>query len=657
MLTKNKFNLNVKKFIFYIFFFKIILISNTIFSQLTVSKLFNNHMVLQQNEKITVWGTNTKNTKVSIQFNNQTYHTKTNTNGEWEILLSKFNAGGPYEMIIKSDKEKIVINDILIGDVWVCSGQSNMEWPLIKTENSLVEISTVSDTNIRHFKIPKSSSEKPEKTLADGSWEVANSKTVGEFSAVGYYFAKNLRANNPQVPIGLINATWGGSKIQAWMNAKTLDIENPEVYLEEAQKDQNIAYEKMVKNVKSIFPDAKENIESSTVNDEVIWAAKNLDDSNWIPINVPGLWESQGFDGFDGFGWYRTTFELTEEQANNSITLHLGMVDDSDYVWLNGIKVGETIEQYDTQRIYLIDSKFVSPGKNTLAVKVHDTGGGGGIYGSKNELYIQTINNKISLAKVWKFKVEAYSRPFMGTNQIATLLYNKMIFPLLNYPIKGVIWYQGEDNANSEEDAIMYAELFPKMIQQWRKDWNIGEFPFLWVQLANYKQPQAPSAESNWAILRDSQSKTLKIPKTAQAVIIDIGEADNIHPKNKKDVGYRLSLGARKIAYNENIIYSGPTFKNQEILENKIVINFNHVGSGLKVNDKYGYVNGFAIAGSDKKFVWAKAKIENNTIIVWNETIKNPVYVRYAWGDNPDDVNLYNKEELPASPFRTDTGN
>lgn len=657
MLTKNKFNLNVKKFIFYIFFFKIILISNTIFSQLTVSKLFNNHMVLQQNEKITVWGTNTKNTKVSIQFNNQTYHTKTNTNGEWEILLSKFNAGGPYEMIIKSDKEKIVINDILIGDVWVCSGQSNMEWPLIKTENSLVEISTVSDTNIRHFKIPKSSSEKPEKTLADGSWEVANSKTVGEFSAVGYYFAKNLRANNPQVPIGLINATWGGSKIQAWMNAKTLDIENPEVYLEEAQKDQNIAYEKMVKNVKSIFPDAKENIESSTVNDEVIWAAKNLDDSNWIPINVPGLWESQGFDGFDGFGWYRTTFELTEEQANNSITLHLGMVDDSDYVWLNGIKVGETIEQYDTQRIYLIDSKFVSPGKNTLAVKVHDTGGGGGIYGSKNELYIQTINNKISLAKVWKFKVEAYSRPFMGTNQIATLLYNKMIFPLLNYPIKGVIWYQGEDNANSEEDAIMYAELFPKMIQQWRKDWNIGEFPFLWVQLANYKQPQAPSAESNWAILRDSQSKTLKIPKTAQAVIIDIGEADNIHPKNKKDVGYRLSLGARKIAYNENIIYSGPTFKNQEILENKIVINFNHVGSGLKVNDKYGYVNGFAIAGSDKKFVWAKAKIENNTIIVWNETIKNPVCVRYAWGDNPDDVNLYNKEELPASPFRTDTGN
>lgn len=657
MLTKNKFNLNVKKFIFYIFFFKIILISNTIFSQLTVSKLFNNHMVLQQNEKITVWGTNTKNTKVSIQFNNQTYHTKTNTNGEWEILLSKFNAGGPYEMIIKSDKEKIVINDILIGDVWVCSGQSNMEWPLIKTENSLVEISTVSDTNIRHFKIPKSSSEKPEKTLADGSWEVANSKTVGEFSAVGYYFAKNLRANNPQVPIGLINATWGGSKIQAWMNAKTLDIENPEVYLEEAQKDQNIAYEKMVKNVKSIFPDAKENIESSTVNDEVIWAAKNLDDSNWIPINVPGLWESQGFDGFDGFGWYRTTFELTEEQANNSITLHLGMVDDSDYVWLNGIKVGETIEQYDTQRIYLIDSKFVSPGKNTLAVKVHDTGGGGGIYGSKNELYIQTINNKISLAKVWKFKVEAYSRPFMGTNQIATLLYNKMIFPLLNYPIKGVIWYQGEDNANSEEDAIMYAELFPKMIQQWRKDWNIGEFPFLWVQLANYKQPQAPSAESNWAILRDSQSKTLKIPKTAQAVIIDIGEADNIHPKNKKDVGYRLSLGARKIAYNENIIYSGPTFKNQEILENKIVINFNHVGSGLKVNDKYGYVNGFAIAGSDKKFVWAKAKIENNTIIVWNETIKNPVYVRYAWGDNPDDVNLYNKEELPASPFRTDTSN
>ncbi|WP_372744121.1 sialate O-acetylesterase [Lutibacter sp.] len=631
----------------------ILVVNTSAFSQFTVSKLYNNHMVIQQNEIINVWGTANLNTSVSVQFNNKTYKTKANYKGDWLVSLPKMKPGGPFKMILKSGKEIILIDDILIGDVWICSGQSNMEWPLSQTENASLEIAQVSDTNIRHFKVPISYAEKPENTLAGGIWEVASPTTVGNFTAVGYYFAKNLRATNNQVPIGLINTSWGGSRIEPWMNAKTLNIDNPEVYLKEAQREQNAGFETMLSNLKKQFPYLTKE-DAGTVNNEPIWAVTNLDESDWIAINVPDLWENQGFEGFDGIAWYRTSFELTAEQAKNSITLSLGMVDDSDYVWINGQKVGETVQQYSAKRIYTIDSNFLVEGQNTLTVKVHDLSGGGGIYGANNELFIKTVNNQISLAKKWKFKVGSYTRSMVGVNQVAMMLYNKMIYPLVNYPIKGVIWYQGESNANSTEEAVKYSELFQAMITQWRQEWNIGDFPFLWVQLANFMQPQEPSVESNWALLRASQSSALKLPNTAEAVIIDIGNADDIHPKNKKDVGYRLSLGARKIIYKEPIVYSGPTYKSQEILEDKIILSFNTVGSGLKTTDKYNYVKGFTIAGADKKFVWAQATIKNNQVIVWNTEVKKPLYVRYAWADNPDDANLYNKEGLPASPFKTD---
>jgi sialate O-acetylesterase len=634
-------------------FLAILLTSTTVFAQLTVSKLYNNHMVIQRNEVIHVWGTSTINEAVSVQFNNKTYHTIADSNGDWLVSLPKMKEGGPFIMTLKSGNDTIVLNDILIGDVWICSGQSNMEWPLAQTENASEEIAQVSDSNIRHFKVPNSYANSPEKTLAGGVWEVASPTTVGNFTAVGYYFANYLRETNSQIPIGLINTSWGGSRIEPWMNAKTLNIENAEAYLKEVQREQNVAFETMIANFKKQFPYLTEE-DAGTVNGAPIWVATNLDESDWVAINVPDLWENQGFEGFDGIAWYRTTFELTAEQAKSNITLSLGMVDDSDYVWVNGQKVGETIQQYSLKRIYTIDSKFLVEGKNSLTVKVDDTGGGGGIYGANDDLFIKTVNSQISLAKKWNFKMGSYTQPVMGINQIAMMLYNKMIYPLLNFPIKGAIWYQGESNANSAEDAVKYAELFQAMITQWRQEWNIGDFPFLWVQLANFMAPQEPSVESNWALLRASQSSALILPNTAEAVIIDIGEAADIHPKNKKDVGYRLSLGARKTAYNENIIYSGPTFESQEISANKISIKFNNLGSGLATADKSNNVQGFAIAGADKKFVWAQATIENNQVIVWNETIVNPLYVRYAWADNPTNANLYNKDGLPATPFRTD---
>jgi sialate O-acetylesterase len=637
----------------YLIILATLLVSTSMFSQLKVSKLFNNHMVIQRNHKINIWGSNNEMKTVSILFNNKSYKTKTDSKGDWKIDLPEMKEGGPYEMTIKSGKESIIISDILIGDVWICSGQSNMEWPVKTSNNAIVEIASANDSNIRHFKVPLSSANAPESELAGGIWNITNSKNVGDFTAVGYFFAKNLRATNNKVPIGLINTSWGGSRIEPWMNAEVLGIENAKDFFDQVQEKSDEEFMKQVAVYKKVFPQLTEE-DQGFINNEPLWAKTDLDISDWIQINVPSMWENEGFEGLDGFAWYRTSFELTEQEAKNNITLGLGKIDDTDYVWVNGNKVGETIQEYNSTRVYKVDSKNLKAGINTIAVRVDDTGGGGGIYGESKDLFLKSSNGTISLAKKWSFKVGSYRKPFMGVNQISTLLYNKMIYPLLNFPIKGAIWYQGESNANTFEEATEYSELFPSMIQQWRKDWNIGNFPFLWVQLANYMQPQEPSVESNWAVLRESQSKTLKVANTGEAVIIELGEAGDIHPKNKQDVGYRLALAAKKIAYNQDIVYSGPRFKSQEIKDSKIVVSFNHLGTGLKTTDKYGYVKGFTIAGFDKKFVWAKATIENNKVIIWNAAVNNPKYVRYAWADNPDDANLYNNENLPACPFRTD---
>jgi len=637
----------------YLIILATLLVSTSMFSQLKVSKLFNNHMVIQRNHKINIWGSNNEMKTVSILFNNKSYKTKTDSKGDWKIDLPEMKEGGPYEMTIKSGKESIIISDILIGDVWICSGQSNMEWPVKTSNNAIVEIASANDSNIRHFKVPLSSANAPESELAGGIWNITNSKNVGDFTAVGYFFAKNLRATNNKVPIGLINTSWGGSRIEPWMNAEVLGIENAKDFFDQVQEKSDEEFMKQVAVYKKVFPQLTEE-DQGFINNEPLWAKTDLDISDWIQINVPSMWENEGFEGLDGFAWYRTSFELTEQEAKNNITLGLGKIDDTDYVWVNGNKVGETIQEYNSTRVYKVDSKNLKAGINTIAVRVDDTGGGGGIYGESKDLFLKSSNGTISLAKKWSFKVGSYRKPFMGVNQISTLLYNKMIYPLLNFPIKGAIWYQGESNANTFEEATEYSELFPSMIQQWRKDWNIGNFPFLWVQLANYMQPQEPSVESNWAVLRESQSKTLKVANTGEAVIIELGEAGDIHPKNKQDVGYRLALAAKKIVYNQDIVYSGPRFKSQEIKDSKIVVSFNHLGTGLKTTDKYGYVKGFTIAGFDKKFVWAKATIENNKVIIWNAAVNNPKYVRYAWADNPDDANLYNNENLPACPFRTD---
>jgi sialate O-acetylesterase len=385
------------------------------------------------------------------------------------------------------------------------------------------------------------------------------------------------------------------------------------------------------------------------------WFMPSTDVSGWKTMRLPQAWEGAGLPALDGVVWYRKEVVIGAADAGKEAVISLGPIDDSDETYLNGVKVGKTENRYDSPRLYKVPAGSLKAGVNVISIKVIDTGGGGGLWGLDNQVYLEIAGNKLSLAGDWLYKVGLdlpAPKEASSPNSFPSLLFNAMISPLLNYPIKGVIWYQGENNAGN---YIKYRSLFPAMIKDWRNKWNMGDFTFLFVQLANYMEPPQSPQQSTWAGLREAQTMTLAEPKTGMAVIIDIGEAKNIHPANKDDVGYRLSLAALKVAYGKDLVYSGPLFKSLKIDGNKAILEFDHVGSGLVVKDKYGYLKSFAIAGADKKFVWARASlVEGNKIVVSCEAVKNPVAVRYAWADNPDDANLYNKEGLPASPFRTD---
>jgi sialate O-acetylesterase len=372
-------------------------------------------------------------------------------------------------------------------------------------------------------------------------------------------------------------------------------------------------------------------------------------------MTLPQTWESTGHPDLDGVVWFKKEFQVLAADAGKEITIGIGPVDDSDETYLNGKLIGKTEGRYDLPRIYKVPAGISKAGVNVIAIKVIDNGGGGGLWGMDSQMYTEVNGVKKSLAGDWKYKIaidlpapKATSSP----NSFPSLLYNGMIHPILNYPIKGVIWYQGENNAGNYQK---YQSLFPSMIRNWRSQWNVGDFTFLYVQLANYMEASATPQQSPWAGLREAQLMTLSVPKTGMAVIIDIGDAKDIHPRNKDDVGYRLYLSALKVAYGQDVVYSGPVYKSMKVDGNHIILEFDHMGSGLMVKDKYGYLKAFAIAGEDQKFVWAKAIITpDNKVVVSSEAVQNPVAVRYAWATNPDDANLFNAEGLPASPFRTD---
>ncbi|MDO5980204.1 sialate O-acetylesterase [Flavivirga spongiicola] len=644
-----------------------LILFNTVFAHadITLPRLFGNDMVLQRNQDIKIWGWADSKEKITISFLGEQYTTRANRKGIWEVVLPPQKAGGPFKLEV-SGKNTIKLQNILIGDVWICSGQSNMYFRTAAAKNSYRDINNATNKNIRLFQIEKDAHYQPKKDITTGKWLECNPETVKSFSAVAYFFGRDLH-KEIGVPIGLIHASWGGSGIQAWMDGAT--IKKFSDYTEEVNK-----IEKTPDYFDQLFSTYKKNGGSLLINKLFKKDPGFKDDgetldldffsrTDWSKIQVPGYWEDLGVKDFNGSIWYRKRFELPETYADNDLILDLGWIDDYDFTFFNGKRIGSRTYK-GSGRKYTISKDIVKTGENEILVCVYDLDWKGGFWGPrKSNLKIKDDKTflNVDLQGLWDYKLGLDNKDFNtdGLNwnkqptkrSTPTFLYNAMISPLTKYGIKGAIWYQGESNAGNANE---YSKLLPAMIDGWRSKWNQANFPFLIVQLANYGPLADSPVESNWADQREAQFSTLKTPNTGLAVTIDIGNTMDIHPTNKQDVGHRLMLSSLKVAYNKNVVHSGPTYKSMEIIDNKIVIHFENTGSGLIAKDKFGYLKEFAIAGNDKKFVWAKAFVEGNKIIVFNEDVSNPVAVRYAWSDNPLEANLYNKEGLPAIPFRTD---
>ena len=614
-------------------------------AQLKLAKVFGDNMVLQRDQTLKIWGQASPKESVSIDFNGQTVSSRADKSGKWMIELKPMTHGGPFALTVSGNKEKLQLKNVLIGDVWIGSGQSNMEWPLFNTKKGAESIENSANSRIRLFTVEKDMAANPESDITTTGWHVSSPESSPNFSAVAYHFGKQIN-KDLDIPIGLIHSSWGGTDIVTWMSWEGLTAVdgfenlNKSEYVEQASKSKEMMDKYQAALAKEPGMAAK-------------WYSLSSDQySAWDDIELPKIWESTKIGNEDGIIWFAKSFELTEDQLADA-SLSLGPIDDIDDTYINGQLIGH-LEDWTLPRNYRVAKSQLRAGTNWLVVRVTDGTGGGGLYGKPEDLVLKVGRSTISLAGAWKYKPavlsSTYGGPAKGPNDFPTCLYNAMIAPITDLPIKGVIWYQGENNTRNPQQ---YQDLFPSMILDWREQFG-QDMPFIWVQLANFMAPASQPKESSWAELREAQSMTLALPKTGQAVIIDIGEANDIHPRNKQDVGYRLAMAAEKVAYGKDIVHSGPTFAGMELEGNKAILSFSNIGSGLKVKDKYGYVKGFAIAGEDGKFVWAKAQLKDNKVVVWSGQISEPKAVRYAWGDNPDDANLYNKEGLPASPFRTD---
>ena len=638
-------------------------------AQLKLPKIFGDNMVLQQNFQAPIWGWTKPGKKITIKASwlKKKVVTRATESGSWQVKLQTPKAGGPYSIKIKSDTT-IYFKNVLIGEVWLCSGQSNMEMPVDSVRkpfpgvpNYKLEIATANFPEIRLFTFPKIAATEPQIKVI-GSWKVCDPTTVPNFSAVAYFFGKELyqRLN---VPIGLMNVSWGGSAAEAWTKKENLlrfDVFKSQIAqldsLEEIIQQKQKEYVKAKKERDKLVSVDSENDSGKVAS----WINQDFSDTTWKLILVPQIWGKTPIRNLTGIAWFSKNIILPDIWKNKNLILELGPIDEMDVTWFNGKKIGEHDKSEDWQknRIYKIPAAYVLSGKNNVTIRVTNNFGEGGIYGSPNQLkiYPDEMGNPISipLSGKWKFKIDvdfskfplAPQRSGYAKNKFPTLLYNGMLHPLIPFAIKGVIWYQGEGNTS---DADLYSRLFPEMIQNWRQDWNQGDFPFYFVQIApyDYKRNYPSGAE-----LRDAQRKSLSVPHTGMAVTMDLGHKYDIHPRRKVEVGKRLALWALAKDYGfEDVVYSGPLYKSKKIEENSIRLFFDNVGSGLYYWGEK--LTGFTIAGNDSVFVQAEAVIDGETIIVSSDLVTNPIAIRYGWKDDAE-PNLFNIEGLPASSFRTD---
>lgn len=604
--------------------------SQPVMAKVRLPKLVSDKMVLQRDTDLKIWGWADAGEKVTVRLQGNYYETEADKNGNWEVTLPPQQAGGPYLLEVN----EIVIRDVLVGDVWLCSGQSNQETPIHRLTEMFPEINVSNNHMIRHYKVPTQDIKETlaEEISGNAVWHSGVASEVMNWTALAYFYAQEAYAKT-KVPQGMLVSSLGGSAIESWVSQEHLK-EFPRLVLDkEALEQMN---------------------QASKDQGEGKWNQLNWDDSDWKTMQMPGTWRENGVY-VRGTVWLRKDFEIPEAMEGRHARLAMGTLVHNDAVFVNGVYVGSTGYEYPPRR-YQIPAGVLRKGKNTIAVRLNAPAGNGEFIKDKPYKIIGDAA-EIDLTGTWKYKVgldlaevSKYAERLKNRQSVGSGLYNGMIYPIRHYRVKGAIWYQGESNAGRSHE---YGALMSALITNWRELWQKPELPFLLVQLPNFMEKHEKPTDSGWARIREAQLNTFKTtPNTALAVTYDVGEWNDIHPLNKKAVAQRLFLGARKVVYGEKVTHSGPVYKDMKIEGDKIVISFTETGRGLMA--KGGTLKHFAIAGEDKQFVWAEAVIRGNKVVVSSKSVKNPVAVRYAWSDNPDEANLCNKEGLLASPFRTD---
>lgn len=625
-------------------------------AQLTTAKMFSDHMVLQRNQEVPVWGWSAKKARVTIDFNGQILSAKADEQGSWKVSLKPMKEGGPYTMKISAGKEHLVYTDIMLGEVWICSGQSNMELQLKNANGYKNEQINAAKMPIRQFSVPKKISMEPEKDLPGGQWVKADANSVGDFTAVGYFFAKKL-AQQLNVTVGLINCNWGGTEIEDWISKDAMTA-SPE--LSAAAKELPANWDDVKKRIDRQLKDYAYN-KKPVVN----FTAELLADQPatffdfWQHGNAPSAWEWMGkLYGYRGQGFMQRTIKLDSSYSGHNSTIRLGQTDADLSIYINGklIKTGNLPANYQLD----LPAGTWKPGDNNLLINLMSqqkspSWFGVGLNGMGNDLYVQFADTTINLADGNWRTMPDLSKPYhfeLLPNNTAFMLYNAMVNPLIPYAIAGVTWYQGESNTSR---AFQYRSTFPLLITNWRSKWK-QDFPFLFVQVASFGGTQSSDYGSGWAELREAQTMALQLPNTGMAVTTDIGDAYNIHPRDKATVGLRLAGKALSLVYHLPGFYESPIFGAADFKEGYAIVNFKHAENGLIAKDKYGYIKGFELAGPDHKFYYAQAMIvDNNKVKVWSNLVPQPVSVRYAWTDAPIDANLFNKEGFPVNSFRSDS--
>lgn len=636
-------------------FFLLVIITagilSTAFAQLELPPIFADDMVLQQTTNAPVWGRAKPGVKVEVSgsWSGKAVQTTADKRGKWMVNLTTPKAGGPFTVSIKSDEVRVLKN-VLIGEVWICSDQSNMEmpvsgWSTDPINNSAAEIADAKYPSIRMFTVEKEIAYAPKSDIK-GTWSVCSPATVGAFSATAYFFGRELH-NKLKVPIGLVHTSWGGTIAEAWTSEASLRLMGD--------------FDKELNTMDSVNKDREGMRIKDSIN-QLNWLSavanngdeqvKNSNTSGWKTMSLPGMWEKAGLPDIDGVVWFKRIVNIPEAWAGKDLKLDLGPIDDRDVMYFNGEAVDSTMSGFTwaAERHYIIPGKLVKADTNTIAVKVIDDGGDGGMYGKPHQMVLYpvagTLAAAISLSGEWYYKLAAIKpKPLLNSwpNQ-PSVLYNSMIAPLVPFAIKGAIWYQGESNVGR---AKQYTRLFPLMINDWRKQWNRGAFPFYFVQIAPFKYG---GDQTDAAQLRDAQRRTLSLAaNTGMAVTLDIGNINNIHPANKQEVGKRLALWALNKTYgNAAIVYSGPLYSSFEVKGNEAVVSFTHTEGGLKAAGSS--LEGFEVQGADGVWKPAKAAIEGNKVVVSNGSIGAPVGVRYAFYATSE-ASLFNGQGLPASSF------